>query len=215
MRSRRARSSPRTRLDNDRSDRSTVYHAAPEALAQEARSVDLPNPAPATTHVNRRVMLSPSKASSAGRETTGARTSGGCTFVASDDGADVERPPDCCVRLDPCGTFAVTSTRFLRKPLKCGSARNANAQGERGRRALRPHRPRGVPGQAADPEPTPPRACAPRLRRPLQPPQAASLPEPHTSRSETAQLHVMRPSANGVERRTLLGGLIREYSLAS
>ena len=44
----------------------------------------------------------------------------------------------------------------------------ASAEGERDRRALRPHRPRRMPRLAADREPTPPRARPPRLRRPLR-----------------------------------------------
>ena len=44
----------------------------------------------------------------------------------------------------------------------------AGAEGERDRRALRPHRPRRVPRLAPDPQPPPPRARPPRLRRPLR-----------------------------------------------
>ena len=44
----------------------------------------------------------------------------------------------------------------------------ASAEGERDRRALRPHRPRRVPRLAPDREPPPPRARPPRLRRPLR-----------------------------------------------
>jgi hypothetical protein len=51
----------------------------------------------------------------------------------------------------------------------------ASAEGERDRRTLRPRRPLGVPRLAADPQPPPPRARPPRLRRPLQPREATSL----------------------------------------
>src|SRR6266540_782771 len=60
---------------------------------------------------------------------------------------------------------------------------DARAEGERDRRALRPHRSRRVPRLAADPESAPSRACPPGLRRPLQQPQAAPLTEARTARS--------------------------------
>jgi hypothetical protein len=54
----------------------------------------------------------------------------------------------------------------------------AGAEGERDRRTIRPHRPRRMPGLATDPQPPPPRARPPRLRRPLQPRKTTSLAQP-------------------------------------
>jgi putative transposase len=51
----------------------------------------------------------------------------------------------------------------------------ASAEGERDRRALHPHHPGRMPRLAPDHEPTPPRARPPRLRRPLQQPQATPV----------------------------------------
>ncbi len=59
----------------------------------------------------------------------------------------------------------------------------ARAEGERGCRALRPHRPLRVPRLAADREPAPSRPCPLGLRRSLQPPQATPLTEPRATRS--------------------------------
>jgi hypothetical protein len=67
---------------------------------------------------------------------------------------------------------------------------DTSAQGERVRRAFRPHRPRRMPRLAPDREPAPSRARSPRLHRPLQHPQAAPLAEPdapNTDRTERAR----------------------------
>jgi putative transposase len=57
-------------------------------------------------------------------------------------------------------------------------------QGERDRRALRPHGARRVSRLAADPQPAPPRTGAPRLRRPLQHPEAAPFTRIPAARAE-------------------------------
>jgi hypothetical protein len=55
----------------------------------------------------------------------------------------------------------------------------ASPEGERGRRTLRPHGSSRMSRLAPDRRPPPPRAGAPRLRRPLQPPPAAPGAQPH------------------------------------
>src|SRR5438105_7263550 len=75
----------------------------------------------------------------------------------------------------------------------------ASTEGERVRRALRPHRPRRVPRLATDREPPPPRTRAPHLRRPLQPPQAPPLAEPQTA--GTARTEALRPAPPNRRRR--------------
>jgi hypothetical protein len=62
-----------------------------------------------------------------------------------------------------------------------------SAEGERDRRALRPHRPRRVPRLVPDHDPGLPRARAPHPRRPLQQPQAAPLAEPRATRAVRAE----------------------------
>jgi Homeodomain-like domain len=59
----------------------------------------------------------------------------------------------------------------------------AGAEGECDRRTLRPHRSRRVSRLATGIESEPPRARSPRLRRPLQQPQAAPLAQPQAARS--------------------------------
>jgi Homeodomain-like domain len=84
----------------------------------------------------------------------------------------------------------------------------ASAAGKRHRRALRPDRPRRVPGLAADPQPPPPRPRAARLRRPLQRPQAA----PRAQAPATTNSRATADATTGeIERRDRLGGLIHEY----
>ena len=63
----------------------------------------------------------------------------------------------------------------------------ASAEGERNRRAFRPHRPRRMSRLAPDREPASPQACAPRLRRPLQQPQATPLTQPQAARSSVPE----------------------------
>jgi hypothetical protein len=57
----------------------------------------------------------------------------------------------------------------------------ARTESERDRRALRRHRPPRMPRLAPDPQPPPPRARVPRLRRSLQHAQAAPLAPPHAA----------------------------------
>jgi hypothetical protein len=71
---------------------------------------------------------------------------------------------------------------------RCSSAGSSAVDGarERDRRALRPHRPRRMSRLAADPQPAAPRADTPGLRRPLQRPQAAPVPQSRTAGSRAA-----------------------------
>jgi hypothetical protein len=57
----------------------------------------------------------------------------------------------------------------------------ALTEGERDRGTVCPHRSRGVSGLATDPQPPSPRARPPRLRRALQPREAASLTRPESA----------------------------------
>ena len=61
-----------------------------------------------------------------------------------------------------------------------------SAEGERGCRALRPHRPSGVSRLAPDPQPPPSRTGAPRLRRALQRPPATPSAKPDAARPAAA-----------------------------
>ena len=89
-----------------------------------------------------------------------------------------------------------------------GQDAGASAEGERHRRALRPHRSPRVPRLAADREPATPRARAPRLRGSLQRAQAAPLAGSRTAggdRSRTPDPLVLalgRPDATRSPRRT-------------
>jgi hypothetical protein len=67
--------------------------------------------------------------------------------------------------------FPSEGIRIVKTPVRA-------PKGKRNRRTLRPHRPLRVPRLAADPQPPPPRARPPRLRRPLQPREATSLAQP-------------------------------------
>jgi hypothetical protein len=90
----------------------------------------------------------------------------------------------------------------------------ASADGERNRRTLRPHRPSGVPRLAPGPQPPPPRARAPPLRRPLQrhrPHRALDVTPPH-ERRRTHRLATSSGPAR-VERRDRLGGPITNTTL--
>ena len=88
----------------------------------------------------------------------------------------------------------------------------AGTEGERDRGAVRPHRPLGVPGLAADPEPAPPRARPSRLHRPLQPPEAASRARPAAAEPRNRG---PLPASGEIQRHDRLGGLIHEYYRAA
>ena len=73
-----------------------------------------------------------------------------------------------------------------REYLPCVRTFRHAAEVERHRRALRPHRPRRVSRLAPDPPPSPSRAGAPDLRRPLQRPPATSSAQPDAAGPKAA-----------------------------
>ena len=70
--------------------------------------------------------------------------------------------------------FRSEGIRIVKTPVR---SPKANAIAER----FCPHRSRGVSGLATDPQPPSPRARPPRLRRPIQPREAASLARPESA----------------------------------
>jgi hypothetical protein len=92
----------------------------------------------------------------------------------------------------------------------------ASTEGERGCRALHPHRPSGVSRLAPYPQPPPSRTGASRFRRPLQRPPATPSAQPEAARSRPATT----PPRDFIGARPpqaprSAGGLIHEYSLAA
>ena len=95
-RSRRASATPRAKVASETSSDETVYQAQFRSLAQAARSVDLPKPAPATTLVSRRRWTSSRIARRRGRGRSGAGAPGGRSLkvaVVPAGGAGAAVPP--------------------------------------------------------------------------------------------------------------------------